>query len=75
MQSQRAAAHFEIAISETINRILKNPELGAPLDGNVRFRKVPRYPFHIVYRYTGFDLIIGAVAHGSRRQNYWKDRW
>jgi hypothetical protein len=35
---------------------------------------VHRFPFSLVYRLFSGDVHIVAVAHSSRRPNYWKDR-
>jgi plasmid stabilization system protein ParE len=32
------------------------------------------FPFYIAYFLEGDELIIAAVAHGSRRPDYWKGR-
>ncbi|MCE9555558.1 MAG: type II toxin-antitoxin system RelE/ParE family toxin [Planctomycetes bacterium] len=72
VQSQRAAEKFEQAVAATIQKILANPEMGEKLDDESRFQIVPRFPFHIVYWHDAEQLIIKAVAHGSRKPDYWR---
>lgn len=70
-QSERAADNFENAVAKTIQKIVDNPGMGQWLDDESRFQRVPRYPFHIVYWYDSDEVVIKAVAHGSRHPNYW----
>jgi hypothetical protein len=35
---------------------------------------VNRFPYNVVYRIRDDDIYVVAVAHTSRRPNYWKDR-
>lgn len=33
-----------------------------------------RFPFLVVYRVTGENVLVVAVAHGHRRPGYWRSR-
>ncbi len=33
-----------------------------------------RFPFHVIYRATGTQIIVLAVAHQRRRPAYWMGR-
>ncbi len=33
-----------------------------------------RFPFQVIYRLLGEDVIMNAVAHTSRAPDYWSDR-
>jgi len=35
---------------------------------------VHRFPYRIVYRVRDEDIYIVAIAHSSRRPDYWRDR-
>ena len=61
---------------ETVRRIEETP-VGFPLypgEPDIRRALVPRYPLAIVYILLGSEIHIIAVAHGRRRQGYWRER-
>lgn len=64
------------AISETIELIRRHPDSGAPRATPLPSRqlRVNRFPYRIVYRIREDDIYIVAVAHTSRRPDYWKGR-
>jgi len=40
----------------------------------MRIRLVEKYPYALMYRVSGKDVLILAVAHQRRRPGYWKVR-
>jgi hypothetical protein len=71
---------FIAAIVEALERIRTSPHAGSMMAGNASMRRVltKRFPFAIVYLIgrpgsSGAPLVI-AVAHGSRRPEYWRRR-
>lgn len=40
----------------------------------VRWLKLKRFPYLVVYRVVGDEVVVLAVSHGSRRPGYWKPR-
>lgn len=48
--------------------------LGAELYDANRQLLLQRFPYKIVYRVRAHDLAVVAIAHTSRRPEYWKDR-
>jgi len=51
--------------------------VGRPLDALPdEYREFPlnRFPFRLIYRVRGPEILIVAVAHDSRRPRYWRDR-
>lgn len=65
---------FEAVIAEAIERIQQNPLTGFPSDHMTRTLTVRRFPFGIVFREYPDQILVVAVAHHSRRENYWADR-
>ena|ERR1039457_7206045 len=61
-------------IEETLAKIQANPDLGKPGKFATRSWKVRRFPFRIVYLEQLERVWIVAVAHLSRKPNYWLDR-
>lgn len=69
---ERVFARFR----ETIRRIEENP-LGFPLypgEPDIRRALVPRYPLAIIYLVAQGHVHVIAVAHGRRREGYWRAR-
>jgi hypothetical protein len=61
-------------IDKSIVRILGSPEKWRRIDATVRRYLVDRFPFTIFYRDRGQNIENLAVAHHSRRPDYWKVR-
>ena len=68
-------SEFFDAIVETTSLIQVHPEIGTPShDHRTRRVLVQRFPYQVVYRVTGDEIIIVAIAHLKRRPGYWKNR-
>jgi len=61
-------------VAETLTKIQDNPDLGKPGKFGTRSWKVRRFPFRLVYRNQPGRIWIVAVAHLSRKPNYWLER-
>ncbi|HEX6084132.1 MAG TPA: type II toxin-antitoxin system RelE/ParE family toxin [Thermoanaerobaculia bacterium] len=74
VRSEVAAQAFSLEISRAIERIIEAPRR-YPLGrrGERRF-VLDRFPYTILYRVREEDIFITAVAHHSRRPDYWRDR-
>jgi toxin ParE1/3/4 len=65
---------FLSAVEQTVERISTHPEMGAPLTGEFRKRIVPGFPYNTIYRVWEDYIYLVAVAHHSRRPDYWRER-
>ncbi|MCC5869255.1 MAG: type II toxin-antitoxin system RelE/ParE family toxin [Gammaproteobacteria bacterium] len=67
---------FGDEVHRVIELLLENPEAGSPLDPPLRYFVLRRFPHAIIYAVLkDVDaLLIVAVAHGSRKPGYWRDR-
>jgi len=78
-ESQRLGLGAELldTVTTAIERIAQQPEIGAAslADARVRRALVERFPYELVYRLTGDDIVIVAIAHLKRRPGYWKHRY
>jgi plasmid stabilization system protein ParE len=72
-RSLQAAAGFEAAIDVALRRIAGSPRTWALCDDRHRLYTLRKYPYSIVYRQEGDDIVIVAVAHSSRSP-YWQQR-
>jgi plasmid stabilization system protein ParE len=77
-EQQRAGLGGELfdAVTETIDLIRTHPEIGVfrPTRRPSRQLRVNRFPYNVVYRIRDDDIYVVAVAHTSRRPDYWKHR-
>jgi plasmid stabilization system protein ParE len=74
-EQQRAGLGAELldAVASATDLIRTRPALGSPR-GRTRSLLISRFPFRLVYRVQEHHIHIVAIAHTSRRPDYWKDR-
>ena len=73
---ERWAAQFKQRVAEGLRAIAANPERYPPapdLPGVQKFRLI-QFPFSVLYITRADYVWVVAVAHGSRRPGYWKER-
>jgi len=73
-RSEQAASHFRDELHEAFHAIGVQPERFPVYHGTYRYRLLHRFPFRIIYRECEAHIEIIAVAHTSRRPDYWKQR-
>jgi plasmid stabilization system protein ParE len=71
---QLLGENFLDAIEEALAKIQTNPELGKPGKFGTRSWKVKRFPFRAVYLEQTDRVWIVAIAHLSRKPDYWLER-
>lgn len=80
-----SAAHFESevpglgrrfgrAVKEVLEIVGEHPEIGSPLNGELRSFVVAGFPYSIIYAPYQGSLFVLAVAHGRRKPGYWRSR-
>lgn len=65
---------FGAAVEEAALRALSYPLAGTQVRDEVRRVLVRAFPFAVVYRQVNDGIVIIAVAHLSRRPDYWNPR-
>jgi len=66
---------FHDEVEKALARIAENPGAGSPYKRtDYRFRLVQRFPYVIYYLELEESIWVAAVAHGSRRPDYWRRR-
>ena len=65
---------FVAAVEEATARALAFPQAGSPSASNTHRVFVRGFPFALVYRSEGDDIVVFAVAHHKRRPFYWRRR-
>ena len=71
-RSHDVAIRFADAILDALERIAREPERFAMIDGFHRQGRVQRFPFRIVFRHDGEHLVVVAIAHHRRQSGYWR---
>lgn len=72
-------SRFEASVDSVIDGVLESPESGAVWPGwdslpVVRSRRVPDFPYRLVYLIQPDELLVVAIAHEKRKPGYWRDR-
>ena len=73
-RSPQAATAFLASVRQSIANIERSPDRYACDAAGFRAIKLSKYPFQIIYRETNRGLRVMAVAHTSRRPDYWRNR-
>lgn len=61
-------------IRTTVRKIEQSPDTWSPLSENTRRCRTKRFPYGVIYRVDGDEIVIVAVAHLHRRPGYWSGR-
>jgi plasmid stabilization system protein ParE len=67
-------SRFTAAVEEAAARVLAYPRAGSPGAAGTRRVFLQGFPFSVVYREVADGIVIFAVAHQSRRPDYWESR-
>jgi plasmid stabilization system protein ParE len=73
-RSDRAASRFEHAFDRAIQEIRDDPERWPEYRFGTRFWRLRKFPYIVVYRVTEDEVQVIAVAHGHRKEAYWRRR-
>lgn len=69
-----AAARFVEEVDHIRSLIVDNPRIGTPAKLETRRFAFKRFPYTLIYRVRGDTVEILALAHHSRRPDYWVKR-
>jgi plasmid stabilization system protein ParE len=73
-RSPKAAADFVEELDRAVDTIREAPERWPIGKNNTRRFLLWRFPFSVIYSQQQDVIVIWAVAHGSRRPDYWTGR-
>ena len=65
---------FEAEVRRVTDLLLEHPEIGQPVDPDLRQLVLTRFPFTLFYSATSEVLRVEVVAHQSRLPGYWRSR-
>ena len=61
-------------VEATLQRIASFPDAWQPLSENTRRCRLQRFPYGVIYRVQGDELLVLAVAHLHREPGHWRER-
>lgn len=73
-RSFSAATNFENNFIRAVERIIESPERWPIYFQNFRKYTLQQFPFSIVYQSAASEVVVFAIAHGSRKPGYWRTR-
>ncbi len=72
--STELGTRFEQAVAIAVRGAVAHPERGAPRSKNTRRWLVKGFPFGVIYREDGREVLVVAVAHQRKQPEYWSHR-
>ena len=72
--AQRLGLAFVSEVQRASVLITENPGLGQKLDPLFRRVLLRRFPYSVVYQAGESEIYVVAIAHQSRRPDYWNSR-
>ncbi len=73
-QAKGLGRDFLDQVTEAVRRIENNPEAYPEINNAVHRCLVRRFPFALLYKISGDEVVILAVMHLKRHPSYWLDR-
>lgn len=73
-QSRGLGVRFAEALREAVARIEMDPMLYPEAGSGTRRCLTRMFPFGVIYRAHGDEIVIIAVAHLKRKPGYWRGR-
>ena len=68
------AVNFYDEFKRAREEIAAFPEFWGSVGGGYRRKLLGRFPYGVIYRIEGDEILIVALAHTSRRPGYWRGR-
>jgi toxin ParE1/3/4 len=65
---------FLCAVEAALAKIQRNPKLAKRNERGIRSLRIKRFPFRVIFLEREDRIFVVAVAHLSRRPNYWERR-
>jgi plasmid stabilization system protein ParE len=65
---------FSLAVDAAVSAILRYPEAGPVVHESYRQCVLRRFPYSLVYRLDGPDVVVMAVHHQRRDPERWRGR-
>jgi plasmid stabilization system protein ParE len=72
--SAAVATAFLTDFTRAASLLDSQPGLGTPMAGGRRVFPMRRFPYSLIYRVSGHDVLIAVVAHQHRKPGFWASR-
>ncbi|WP_145084225.1 type II toxin-antitoxin system RelE/ParE family toxin [Anatilimnocola aggregata] len=73
--SESAGRRFEQSVRQALDQIAEAPERWPANPDGTQFRRLPHFPYLIIYRRLENDRVrVIAISHSRRRPGYWSRR-
>ena len=73
-RSPVAASDFQQLITRAAEDLAETALVWPEREPGIRIRVLDRYPYTLMYRVKGDEVLIIAVAHQKRKPGYWRGR-
>lgn len=73
-KNRKLVDDLEHEVDRALSYLYDFPRAAKPIDRIHRSYKLRRFPYLLIYRIAGAELIVVAVAHTSRKPGYWRRR-
>ena len=73
-RSETAARRFGDAINQAGERVLREPQAFPFISDNCQRVLLRKFPYALVFRRTADNILVIAVAHAKRKEDYWRSR-
>jgi toxin ParE1/3/4 len=75
LQRLELGRNYEVVFNDALIRVHTYPDrYKIELQPNIRKLSLDKFPYNIIYRQIENQIEVLAVAHQSRRPNYWHNR-
>ena len=65
---------FVEELDQTVGRILQHPHAWSPGSQRTRSCQMKRFPYSVIYRIDGEEVLVISLQHHSREPRTWEDR-
>ena len=72
--SAEVSRRFVDAVEQAVRLALEYPNAGSEELANTRRLQLKGFPYSLVYRPEGDEIVVFAVAHHAREPGYWRAR-
>src|SRR3954470_11176454 len=72
--SRQPAGRQIPSLDTTIEKLLQNPLQHQKLHGDVRPANIGRFPYGLIYRMSGEEVVVISCFHGRRNPKRWQGR-
>jgi len=73
-QQEGLGDEFLVEVLLTLERIKGFPSAWPQISQRIRRCRTRRFPYGVLYRHVGEEIVVVAIAHLHRKPGYWADR-